>query len=409
MSASLLQRSLLSALRRFTARVPIRIEVGPESGHVAAAQNSSHASATLRLADTRALVALLCNPQMNFGDLYSKGRLEVEGNLVGLLEDFYWLPDTRSGRIAGAVLGLWQPNTLRGSRRNIRRHYDLPTEFHAIYLDPQLVYTCAYFPSETTTLEDAQIAKMDHVARKLWLRPGETVVEAGCGWGSLALHMARHYGVKVKAFNISSEQIAYARERLRKEGLGARVEFIQDDYRNISGRFDAFVSVGMLEHVGRRHYGELGSVIRRAIGDSGRGLLHFIGRNKPRPLNPWIRRRIFPGAYPPVLREAMEVLEPQDFTVLDVENIGRHYARTLECWLQNFDQAFDRVTREYGVELARKWRLYLAGSTAAFRMGGMHLFQVVFAGRECASVPWTRAYLYDRAEQESSQWNPVTS
>src|SRR5262249_26476162 len=149
--------------------------------------------------------------------------------------DLYRLPDARASRVASALLGMGHPNTLRGSRRNIHQHYDLPTEFHAIYLDPELQYTCAYFPTENATLNEAQIAKMDHVCRKLWLRPGETVVEAGCGWGALALHMARNYGVKVKAFNISSEQMAYARERLRKTGLGTQVEYIEDDYRSISG------------------------------------------------------------------------------------------------------------------------------------------------------------------------------
>ncbi len=399
-----LQRNLLAVLRRLTASVPVRVEVGAPDAATAA----SHATATIRLVDTRTLVALLRNPQMNFGDLYTDGCLEVEGNLVRLLEDLYRLPDSRASRIASALLGMGHPNTLRGSRRNIHQHYDLPTEFHAVYLDPELQYTCAYFPTENTNLNEAQIAKMDHVCRKLWLRPGETVVEAGCGWGSLALHMARNYGVRVKAFNISREQMAYARERLRKTGLGGQVEYIEDDYRNISGRFDAFISVGMLEHVGRSHYRELGRVIRRAIGESGRGLLHFIGRNKPRPLNPWIRKRIFPGAYPPVLREAMDALEPQDFTVLDVENLGRHYARTLEYWLQNFERAFGRVAQQYGMALARRWRLYLAGSTAAFRTGNLQLFQIVFSGCECPSVPWNRAYLYDRAAQDQ-ECKPVTS
>src|SRR5208282_3355289 len=162
---------------------------------------------------------------------------------------------------------------------------------------------------------------MEHVCRKVRLRPGETVVDAGCGWGALALYMAKHYGVTVKAFNISREQIQYARMQARNEGLAGRVEFIEDDYRTISGRFDAFVSVGMLEHVGREHYSELGRVIHRAIGDSGRGLIHFIGRNRPKPFSAWIRKRIFPGAYAPTLREAMEILEPHDYAVFDVENL----------------------------------------------------------------------------------------
>jgi cyclopropane-fatty-acyl-phospholipid synthase len=201
--------------------------------------------------------------------------------------------------------------------------------------------------------------------------------------------------VKVKAFNISREQIAFARERARREGLSSRVEFIQDDYRNISGRFDAFVSVGMLEHVGKRHYAELGRVIHRAIGDGGRALLHFIGRNRPRAMSPWIRRRIFPGAYPPSLREVTEFLEPHEFSILDVENLRMHYARTLEWWLKGFENHFSDVVARFGTSFARMWRLYLAGSIAAFRVGSLQLFQVVFAGRQCASQPWNRAYLYD--------------
>ena len=154
------------------------------------------------------------------------------------------------------------------------------------------------------TLEEAQVAKMDLVCRKLRLQPGETVIEAGCGWGALALHMAREYGVRVKAFNVSHEQIAYARARASHEGLASQVEFIEDDYRNVRGEYDAFVSVGMLEHVGVKHFPSLASVITRVLRPTcGRGLLHFIGRDIPRPLNAWTRRRIFPGGYPPTLAE----------------------------------------------------------------------------------------------------------
>ncbi len=164
-----------------------------------------------------------------------------------------------------------------------------------------MVYTCAYFPNEEASLEEAQEAKFDLICRKLWLRPGETVVEAGCGWGSLAMYMAENYGVKVRAFNISHEQIRVAREVAKQKGLSSLVEFVEDDYRSITGRYDAFVSVGMLEHVGREHYAELGKVIQRTIGDQGRGLLHFIGRRRSLPFSVWIRRCIFPGAYAPTL------------------------------------------------------------------------------------------------------------
>ena len=159
----------------------------------------------------------------------------------------------------------------------------------------------------------------------------------------------------------------------------------------------------MLEHIGREHYGELGNVIYRTIGNTGRGLLHFIGKNQPQPFSVWIRKRIFPGAYTPALREAMEVLEPHDFSVLDVENLRQHYARTVEFWLQRYERCFDQVVERFGLTFARMWRLYLAGSIAGFRMGTLQLFQVVFAGRACKS-PSTRAYLYsDNAIERDSQ------
>jgi cyclopropane-fatty-acyl-phospholipid synthase len=285
-------------------------------------------------------------------------------------------------------------NTLDRSRDNVHHHYDIGNAFYELWLGDTMAYTCAYYPTPAADLETAQIAKMDHVCRKLRLRAGESVVEAGCGWGSLALHMARHYGVKVRAFNISREQIAYARERAVRAGLDGRVEYVEDDYRNITGRYDAFVSVGMLEHVGVADYRELGRIARDAIGPLGRGLIHSIGRNRPKPLNPWIVKRIFPGAYPPSIREMMQIFEPWNLSVLDVENIRLHYARTLEHWLERYEAACDRVREMFDERFVRMWRLYLAGSTASFRVGELQLFQVVFAPSSNNEIPWSRAHVY---------------
>jgi cyclopropane-fatty-acyl-phospholipid synthase len=232
---------------------------------------------------------------------------------------------------------------------------------------------------------------MDRVCRKIALRPGERVLEAGCGWGGLALHMAREYGVTVRAMNVSAEQIAYARERARAAGLADRVEFVEDDYRNAGGRYDAFVSVGMLEHVGVADFPALGAVIDRSLTADGRGLLHFIGRNRPGELNPWIRKRIFPGAYPPTLSEVFDhVLAPRELSVTDVENLRLHYAATLEHWRGRFDAASAEVAEMFDETFVRAWRLYLAGSQAAFITGSMQLFQVVFARGSSNAIPWTR-------------------
>jgi cyclopropane-fatty-acyl-phospholipid synthase len=254
-----------------------------------------------------------------------------------------------------------------------------------------MVYTCAYFPAPDYSLEAAQLAKMELICRKVGLRKGDRVVEAGCGWGSLALFMARNYGATVRAFNVSGEQISYAREQAARAGLAERVEFLHDDYRNVKGGCDVFVSVGMIEHVGLADFPALGRVIHRSLDANGRGLLHFIGRNQPALLNPWIRKRIFPGAYPPTLGEVLDhVLVPHDFAVLDVENLRLHYAKTLEHWSRRFDGAADHVVRMFDETFARAWRLYLAGSRAAFTTGSMQLFQVVFARGASNQIPWTR-------------------
>jgi cyclopropane-fatty-acyl-phospholipid synthase len=355
----------------------------------------------LRIRDRSTLLKLVARPRWEFGEAYSSRRVEIEGDLLELLTAVYRSTD-RGRRSAGlAQRALWKlddwlhANTPAGSKRNIHHHYDIGNDFYRLWLDEQLLYTCAYFPTPTASLEEAQRAKMDHVARKVWLKPGEKVAEAGCGWGSLALHLARHYGVSVRAFNISHEQIAYARTRAKAEGLDGRVEFVEDDYRNIRGHYDAFISVGMLEHVGRDHYRDLLRTVDRVLGPAGRGLIHSIGQDVGGyPLNPWIRRRIFPGAYPPSLREMAAMIEPWSFSVLDVENLRLHYAETLRHWLARFNAAEDRVVRMFDPAFVRAWRLYLTGSQAAFLCGSLQLFQLVFARCQSNAIPWTRAYLY---------------
>jgi cyclopropane-fatty-acyl-phospholipid synthase len=200
--------------------------------------------------------------------------------------------------------------------------------------------------------------------------------------------------VTVRAYNISKQQVSYARQRAQEEGLSDRVEYVLDDYRNIEGEYEVFVSVGMLEHVGRRDYPALGDVIDRCLKPDGRGLIHTIGRVRPGPMNAWIERRIFPGAYPPSLKEMMDIFEPHRFSVLDVENLRLHYARTLELWLDRFEQNRDAITMMMDEEFVKAWRLYLAGSIAAFRVGELQLYQVVFTRSINNELSWSRAHLY---------------
>ncbi|MGQ0658580.1 MAG: class I SAM-dependent methyltransferase [Chromatiales bacterium] len=347
----------------------------------------------------RALYGLAVNPELNFGDLYSTGQIDIEGDFLAGLETVYRAMSAPTLPWYGRALrriSQYRPraNTLDQSRSNIRHHYDLDSDFYSLWLDQALQYTCAYYPAPQLTLEQAQIAKMHHIARKLCLQPGQRVVEAGSGWGGLALFLARRYGVHVRSYNISHEQVRYARERLKQTDLGDRVEYVEDDYRNISGTYDVFVSVGMLEHVGPANYDGLGRVIERCLSDRGMGLIHSIGRNRAQPMNAWIERRIFPGAYPPALREMMDIFEPQRFSVLDVENLRLHYARTLTAWLERFEANADVIEETCDEVFVRAWRLYLLGSVAAFNVGALQLFQVVFTRADNNDVPWSRAHFY---------------
>jgi cyclopropane-fatty-acyl-phospholipid synthase len=392
----------------------VAARVGPAAVRFALGSASARASAdpavaTIRFRDRKTLLALALDPAGRFGDAFAEGRVEVEGDLVAALESVYRALDAKARSSLLATLVRHTPHTPPGDHDNVHRHYDLGNEFYRLWLDEHLVYTCAYFESPEQSLEQAQVAKMDLVCRKLGLRPGETVIEAGCGWGALALHMARHHHVHVRAYNISAEQIRWARDRAKREGLSNRVEFLEKDYREIDGRCDVFVSVGMLEHVGRANYPELGRALARTLDRKhGRGLLHFIGRDRSLPLDAWIRRRIFPGAYAPTLDEAIGgVLAPARMSVLDVENLRPHYALTLRHWRERYERAVASGRVPFNEQFRRTWRLYLAGSEASFRTGWLQLFQIAFAPSGSNAVPWTRASLY--RSTRGLTWNGPTS
>lgn len=352
----------------------------------------------MKIHDRGTLCRLLTNPLLYFGDDYSFGRIEIDGGLVPFLETVYrslaTMPKFRR-QWDSAAYRRHQPrrNSLLESRQNIHHHYDIGNDFYRLWLDDEMLYTCAYFPYPEASLEEAQCAKMELICRKLGLKRGQTVIDAGCGWGALARYMARTYGVTVRAYNISHEQVVYARLKARAEGLEGRVEYIEDDYRTIRGPCDVFVSVGMLEHVGPDHYGELGAIIDRSLTKQGIGLIHTIGQNRARPMSPWFLKRMFPGSYPPTIRELMTIFEPLNFTVLDIENLRLHYAKTCEHWLGRFEQNLPRVREMFNEAFIRAWRLYLSGCIANFTIGSLQLFQVVFSRSANNRIAWTRPHL----------------
>ena len=349
--------------------------------------------------DRSTLLSLAISQSTGFGDGYSNGRLVVHGDILEFLREVARAISSRPNQNyyvskALSMLRAVRGNSLSRSKNNVNHHYDLGNDFYEMWLDERMVYTCAYYDNADATLAEAQVAKLDHVCRKLELKPGQDVIEAGCGWGALAMHMAEHYGVNVKAYNNSHEQVSLARERAEARRLNDRVEFVEDDYRTISDKCDVFVSVGMLEHVGLKNFRTLGNVIDSCLKPTGRGLIHSIGRSHPRPTDAWVSKRIFPGGHIPSLAEISAVFEPNKFSILDVENLRLHYARTCAEWLLNFDEVSDTVSSMYSEEFVRAWRLYLAGSSTAFESGTLQLYQIVFAPHGNNAVPWSRRFLY---------------
>lgn len=367
---------------------------------IAVTTSISHPVARLQYHSRAAMLKTIINPELYWGELYSNGQVSLEGDLVKFMEIIY--SNLRESRGVNPLRKLvnWLghrriANSHDKAKGNIYHHYDIGNDFYRLWLDTEeMQYTCAYFPDPAMSLEQAQVAKLHHVCRKLELEPGDTVVEAGCGWGGLALFMARHYGVRVTAYNISKEQVAYAQQRAEQEGLSRQIEYVLDDYRNISGKFDKFVSVGMLEHVGEGDFQTLGRVIHGCLKAQGSGLVHTIGRIQPAPMNAWIERRIFPGAYPPSLSEMAEIFEPNRLAIQDVENLRLHYSKTLEFWLENYERHGEEIRSMMDDEFVRAWRLYLAGSIAAFNVGELQLYQVVFTRGRNNQLPWSRANLY---------------
>lgn len=375
-------------------RISIRLWNGDEFPVIA-----ERPVACMEVRKRRAMFELLLSPSVGFGECYTNGLIEVDGNLLAFAnaiteaitqknDSGYYRPKIRS------LLYALRRNSPTRSQYNVRHHYDVGNDFYKLWLDERMVYTCAYYDTPEATLSDAQVAKLEHVCHKLQLRPGQKVLEAGCGWGALALHMAEHYGVKVVAYNNSKEQIAFAQERAAAKGLDGQVRFVLDDYRRMDERCDAFVSIGMLEHVGLANFRNLGALVKRCLKPDGLGLIHTIGRSFPDRTDPWIVKHIFPGGHVPSLSEMMRIFEPARFSVIDVENLRPHYARTCAAWLQNFDAVSDEVEKMYDEAFVRMWRLYLAGSSAGFESGTLQLFQVLFTPRGNNDVPWTREYQY---------------
>ncbi|MEO0372038.1 MAG: cyclopropane-fatty-acyl-phospholipid synthase family protein [Pseudomonadota bacterium] len=352
---------------------------------------------------------LIQSPEMAVGEAYMDGTLTVEdddlrgflnlavSNMASHGKPWFHRPLEIYRYIHRYVS---QFNPAKKSKSNVAHHYDLSGELYDLFLDEDRQYSCAYFKTPDMTLEDAQLAKKRHIAAKLRLQPGMRVLDIGCGWGGMGLMLARDYGVEVVGVTLSEEQHALANKRAADAGLSDKVKFELMDYRDVTGKFDRIVSVGMFEHVGVLHYNEYFKTVRQLLTEDGIALIHTIGRcDEPGVTNPWILRYIFPGGYVPALSETTKHIESNDFNTCDIEVWRMHYAYTLRHWCDRFMANIDKARELYDDRFCRMWRFYLIACEVSFVHDKQVVFQFQIAPNQ-ESVPLTRDYLYsDKSEK----------
>jgi len=332
------------------------------------------------------------------------GDIEVHGCLMDVVEGFYrtW-PGAASGwhnRINEWCHGFSWGNSRDRAASNARHHYNIGNDFYKLWLDPSLTYSCAYFLDEDDDLATAQQQKLEVVCQKARLNPSQKLLDIGCGWGSLLFHAARHHRAHVVGVTPVKAQADYIEAEARRQRLSDRVRVICGDWRDVTGRFDRITSIGMFEHVGLKQYPEFFRSWHKLLVDGGLSVLHTIGRMKPQPVDPWIRRYIFPGGYLPALTQINSQVAGEDLWIGDVENLRRHYAKTLRCWSERFQAVRDRVVSMYDESFARMWWLYLQGAEAAFRWGDLQLWQVVLMKGKDAPLPLDRRIDLHKSETD---------
>lgn len=359
--------------------------------------------ATIHVKTEKALRALLLNSGLAFGEGWMEGEIvavdcsleEVLSVLMLNIHDQNHFLNRLEEKVRFFTRFFRQWNNQRRSRANVAHHYDLNGALYDLFLDEDRQYSCGYFTSDTVTLEEAQEAKKKHIAAKLLLdRPGLEVLDIGCGWGGMALTLARDYGAKVTGITLSREQLQVAQERVREAGLESQIQIRLMDYRRLTQKFDRVVSVGMFEHVGIGQYDTYFRKVREVLRSNGVAVIHSIGRmDGPGSTNPWIDRYIFPGGYSPALSEVMPSVERAGLWVTDCEILRLHYAKTLKLWRDRFDDNRDRICALYDERFCRMFEFYLVGAELSFRLQGHMNFQLQLAA-DIDAVPLTREYLH---------------
>ena len=359
---------------------------------------------TLKLLDKKLHYKLLLHPDLHFGEAYTNGSLVIEN---GTLTDFLDLTMENLGRrgeinkfskilnkVRGTYRFLTNFNLAEKSKKNVAHHYDISEKLYDLFLENKRQYSCAYFKNETETLEDAQNNKIDHIIKKLNLKPNQKVLDIGSGWGSLAIDIAKKSQCEVVGITLSKNQYRYSLEKAKESGLENQVQFRLADYRDLNEKFDRIVSVGMFEHVGRKFYNTYFNNVSKLLNEDGVALIHTIGSvNPPRDPHPWITKYIFPGGYTPSLSEIVKPIEKSGLMVSDLEVWRMHYSHTLRNWKERFLSKREQVLDMFDEKFLRMWEFYLAGCEMAFKWGDQVVFQVQLIKKH-SSVPNTRDYIY---------------
>ena len=392
-----MDRLLLTFLGRFVRHGSLTVTTA--GGRTCTFGDGSRRPVTVRFASAAAQRAVLFDPELKLGEAYMDGSLIVERGSIADLLALLLAQEQLGGRnwllprlLRYLFRRLQQFNLRSRSRTNVAHHYDLDGRLYSLFLDGDRQYSCAYFENPDQSLDDAQLAKKRHLAAKLRLTPDVTVLDIGCGWGGLALYLAEIAGAQVTGITLSQEQYQRAQARALERGR-QDVAFKLVDYRDVDGRFDRIVSVGMFEHVGIGFYDAFFNKCAKLVAEDGVVLLHTIGRSSPPGItNPWIAKYIFPGGYIPALSEILPAIEKAGLIVADVEVLQLHYAETLKAWRERFLAHRDEVVRLYDQRFVRMWEFYLACSEMAFRMGEMVVFQIQMTKRK-GLIPTRRDYI----------------
>nr|WP_245866975.1 cyclopropane-fatty-acyl-phospholipid synthase family protein [Kandeliimicrobium roseum] len=388
---------LMRFLRRGTLHVTL------PSGKKLTAGDGTGDPVSVRLTDPSLLRRIATTPDLGVGEGYMEGTLQIENDDVrGFLDlvvanttdapPMAWQRPLRLSRRYLRAVHQWNP--VGRSRANVAHHYDLSSTLYDLFLDADKQYSCAYFRSDDDTLEQAQEQKKQHIAKKLRLEPGMKVLDIGCGWGGMALTLAKDHGASVVGVTLSEEQHRIANQRAAEAGLADRIDIRLMDYRELTETFDRIVSVGMFEHVGVPQYRTYFRTVRERMAPEGVALIHTIGRSgPPGATSAWIEKYIFPGGYIPAMSEMTAAIELERLYITDVEVWRMHYAKTLRHWDDRFVANIDKVRALYDDRFCRMWRFYLIASELTFRYGPQVVFQAQLAHHKEA-VPITRDYLY---------------